>query len=70
MCQTFYPNEGSIFTNTNKSFKIAKAVQLKKKKLEDSFPFYIYFDDLRFNAKSRPPKTKSNHPENPCLKTI
>ena len=61
MCQTFYPNKGEIKTNTNKSFKIKKALVVKKKPIEESFPFHIYFDDLRINPGQRTHRSRGTH---------
>ena len=57
MCQTFYPTLGEIRTNSNKSFKINNSLQIKKKSIEESFPFYIYFGDIRVNSKNQGPKS-------------
>ena len=66
MCQTFYPNQGGISTNKNKSFKIKNALSVTKKPFPESFPFYVYFGDIRVNSGKRDPKTKSKQiPPNP-----
>lgn len=60
MCQTFYPTLGEIKTNNNKSFKINKALVIKKKAIQENSPFYIHFGDLRINAGNRHHRTKGN----------
>ena len=59
MCQTFYSNQGKIETNSNKSFKIKKALLIKKIPVQDSYPFYVYFGDIRVNSGKRSIKSKS-----------